>query len=132
VQEWGALVGHALVRGISLRERSPERFTAGRFIVYPGATGFRGTMPPRWLPADHERLLAALERALPLSTSDTTHGLTLTVMVEPGQVPQGEVRFDGIPAHSLWLPVQGFDWPRAAAGYIFKQFYLLVPEKAAG
>ena len=126
IQEWGALVAPAVIGAVALGDRASERHDLDGYVAYPGATGFRGAQPA-WGSAEHQRLLAALRRALPLPVAGRLRALTLTVMVESGQMPQGEVRFDGVVAPSLWPAVQVFDWPRAASGYIFKQFYLLAP-----
>ncbi len=126
IQEWGALVAPAVIGAVALGERASERYDLDGYVAYPGATGFRGAAPP-WASAEHERLLTALRRGLPLPVSGRLRALTLTVMVESGQMPQGEVRFDGVVAPSLWPAAQVFDWPRSASGYIFKQFYLLAP-----
>lgn len=127
IQEWGALVAPAVIGAVELGERAGERYAVDGYIAYPGATGFRGAAPA-WGAAEHRRLLASLRRALPLPVAGTLRPLTLTVMVEPGQMPQGEVRFDGIVVPSLWPSVQLFDWPQSASGYIFKQFYILTSE----
>lgn len=126
IQEWGALVVPALVGAVALGDRASERYLIDGYIAYPGATGFRGAQPA-WGSAEHERLLAALRRALPLPVPGFLRAITLTVMVESGQMPQGEVRFDGAVAPALWPAAQVFEWPRAASGYIFKQFYILAP-----
>ncbi len=126
IQEWSALVVPALLGAVALGDRASERYTIDGYIAYPGATGFRGAQIA-WGSAEHERLLAALRRALPLPVPGRVRAITLTVMVESGQMPQGDVRFDGVVAPPLWAAVQLFDWPRAASGYIFKQFYLLAP-----
>lgn len=127
IQEWSQLVGQALIRAVVTRERSTERYAVGGFFAYPGATGFRGATPPSWSGADHERLLGALRSSLPAAASTLMHALMLTVVVEPGQVPQGEARLNGAISASLWLAAQGFAWPSSRSGYIFKQFYILVP-----
>jgi len=126
IQEWGALVVPAVIGAVALGERASERYAVDGYVAYPGATGFRGA-EPAWGSAEHQQLLAVLRRALPLPVSGRLRALTLTVMVESGQMPQGEIRFDGVVAPSLWPAVQLFDWPHAATGYIFKQFYLLAP-----
>lgn len=126
IQEWGALVAPAVIGAVALGDRASERYDLDGYVAYPGATGFRGAAPA-WGSNEHERLLAALRRALPLPVSGRLRALTLTVMIESGQMPQGEVRFDGVVAPSMWPAVQVFDWPRAASGYIFKQFYILAP-----
>lgn len=126
IQEWGALVVPAVIGAVALGERASERYSVDGYVAYPGATGFRGA-EPAWGSAEHQLLLAGLRRALPMPVSGRLRALTLTVMVESGQVPQGEVRFDGVVAPSLWPAVQLFDWPHAASGYIFKQFYILAP-----
>ncbi|HUR34430.1 MAG TPA: DUF6348 family protein [Vicinamibacterales bacterium] len=129
IQEWNQLVGQSLLRALVTREHSSERYTVGGFIAYPGAIGFRGQAPPLWSAADHVRLLGAFRSALPLPVPTVRHALIVTVVVEPGQMPQGEVRLDGAISSSLWLGAQGFDWPLAPSGYILKQFYILVPER---
>ncbi len=126
IQEWGALVAPAVISAVALGERASERYDVDGYTAYPGATGFRGAQPA-WGADEHGRLLAALRRALPLPVPGRLRAITLTVMVESGQMPQGEVRFDGAVAPALWPAAQVFDWPRAASGYIFKQFYLLAP-----
>ncbi len=126
IQEWGALVAPAVIGAVALGDRASERYDLDGYVAYPGATGFRGAQPA-WGSAEHQRLLAGLRRALPLPVAGRLRAITLTVMVESGQMPQGEVRFDGVIAPSLWPAAQVFDWPRAASGYIFKQFYLLAP-----
>lgn len=126
IQEWGALVAPAVIGAVALGDRASERYDVDGYVAYPGATGFRGA-EPQWGSAEHERLLSALRRALPLPVQGRLRAITLTVMVESGQMPQGEVRFDGAVAPALWPAAQVFDWPRAASGYIFKQFYLLAP-----
>ncbi len=101
IQEWGALVAPAVIGAVALGDRASERYDLDGYVAYPGATGFRGAAPP-WASAEHERLLTALRRGLPLPVSGRLRALTLTVMVESGQMPQGEVRFDGVVAPSLW------------------------------
>jgi len=99
VQEWAALVGPALLGAVVQSERAHERYSLDGYVAYPGATGFRGEAP-EWGAAEHQRLLAALRRGLPLPVPGRLRAVTLTVMVEPGQMPQGEVRFDGVVAPS--------------------------------
>jgi len=125
VHEWVQMVGQAVLSAVVTRERA-ERYALGPFTVYPGATGFRGAQPPAWSAADHERLLGTLRPALPASAS-AIHAVTITAMVEPGQMAQGEARLDGMPSTRLWDATRRFPWPTSASGYILKQFYLLVP-----
>lgn len=127
VQEWGALVAPAVLGAVVTDRSDSERYVVDGYVAYPGATGFRGASPA-WRAPEHQRLLTSLRRALPVPVPGRLRALTLTVMVEAGQPPQGEVRFDGVVAPMLWSTVQMFEWPPAKTGYIFKQFYMLAPE----
>jgi hypothetical protein len=128
IQEWSQLVGHALLGAVVTREQS-TRFAVGGYLAYAGASGFRGQAPPGWSAADHTRLLAAFQKALPAPIAGVMHAIVMTVVVEPGQMPQGEVRIDREISPSLWLVAQNFDWPASLSGYMFKQFYILVPDR---
>ena len=88
IQEWAAMVAPAIVGAVALGDRAAERYTVDGYVVYPGATGFRGAQPP-WGSAEHLKLLGALRRALPVPVPGRLRAVTLTVMVETGQPPQG-------------------------------------------
>jgi hypothetical protein len=78
----------------------------------------------------HARLLAQLEPVLKqefASAKGAMHAVTLTMVVQPGGV-QGECRLDGQVFPKILERAAQFDWPRTQAGYMFKQYYVLVPK----
>jgi Family of unknown function (DUF6348) len=129
VSEWAAQYGWTIA--MALQGDRPVATVAG-FSAYAGPTGFRGEKPPA-LGGSAEmqaRLLAQLEPVLKqefASAKGAMHAVTLTMAVQPGGV-QGECRLDGQVFPKILERAAQFDWPRTQAGYMFKQYYVLVPK----
>ena len=103
-------------------------FRAGRFVVYPGPTGFRGESPQGPKTGFHEELFRTLDASLNswISPQRTElHAMTLTLDVRDGVVTSGECRLDGAVSDRLYEVAKEVAWPRSPTPYILKQYYVL-------
>jgi hypothetical protein len=125
IAEWAALAGVAIVRALVLKEHADERFVLGGFIVYPGATGFRGPEQPSWSKDDQSQLFGRLMPVMAGLPAQRLHSVSLSVLVEPIGDVQGDCRLDGTISSDVLDDVKKFPWPRLKTSYIFKQYYIV-------
>jgi hypothetical protein len=128
VFEWSAQFGFAMAR--ALAGDAPAGVVSG-FTVYAGLPGTKGERPPgAKLSETQTRLLAHLAPLVEglSAAKGAMHAIALTIKVEPTHV-QGECRLDGQVSRQVLDRMVTFDWPRSQTGYVFKQFYVLVPAR---
>ncbi len=80
VKDWHLYFGQALIRALS---RAPSRLTAGRWSVYEGAMGLRGSVPTgSWVDdsdAMHKRILGCISASLAALAPGEEHAVVLTL-----------------------------------------------------
>jgi hypothetical protein len=111
----------------------------GPYRVFAGPTGARGEPPAGWDALGVQLHRDFLEHAnadlAPLidggASATTLHSFKLALHVHDGAVGDGDCRVDGAGSPALCRAAQRYPWPSGPSDFLFKQFYVLVPDAAA-
>ena len=125
VTEWGQLIGVAILKGVALKERSVGVIARNGFLLYPGATGFRGPEHPTLSDDQHARLVQLITPELAGLAAGRLHELSLAVAVKATGEVDGDCQLDGASSQSILNAVKTFSWPKLKTPYMFKRYYLV-------
>lgn len=148
IREWNVSCGLAIVDALRSSDTHappaegsdasaasrPPPLPLGPYTAYPGPTGTRGDVPPGWranTPEVHAEMLRpvvlALDELIPAEQRPGFHTLKITLHVRNAAAGEGDCRIDSRPSERLCELMRQYHWPPSAEGFLFKQYYVLVP-----